>query len=859
MNLLSRLFKPTAEALASSVVLQALWRWLAKKPLEQVLPAYFSGGVAFVGFVGLFVQLGDLGKGWLWATLFIWLLGLVTMSVARIQRRRSASYRWTRAGQEQQTGRERIRAWALPVVICSVLTVGVVVLYRSLTDDTGGDGDSTKDSTAADAAGRTGDGGSAGGRSPGPGGPTSSRSSLAILPFSGADPKAGKGLAGLLHTNLRSVVDLETKDENTVLFWWDSLIGNRHPMTWQQLKVARHAQAHFALTGKFYEVGQLLEITAQVYDVPSEIGEQEYRPRQELKVSGAQDSVLVLVNDLCKQILLVGFNRKAGEIPQLDVGRALSDNLAADTAYFAGEEELRRSHWDKAIAHYKTAATIDSTFGLALLRLSLAHGWKSGVGDSSSYYAERALRHAHGLPEPDSLLVRGNWEYHEQQLSALQTFRTLTTRYPQYARGWYQLGEAYYHIGARALFPREEMRRAFRRAIELDPSFGPAYIHQIQDAFETRDSVVAAELLRRYRLIEPSSTQGQGLDLAFALVWGDSTQRKRAVAMAPSLPSEVLQEALTPLKLGGHLEPATLVAGWLRNAPHEMRYRRIAQRNLAAVHIARGQLKEALEKLLNVPGYEGLTGWDARTLMTWNVVGLLDADSLTRKKALDLLLTIEPVEPMDWFLAGAHAVRQGDTGQLERSLAKLDSLHARATQPRADSLELTRRGPSGTRASLAAGGDSVGRSVSGGGTVRAAVGEPQSVPGALAQALRGLKASQEERTEPALRELIAALPGIPGFCDDQFCLLHAVLRLEVGRLLIKADSLDLAQRYLESVEFGHNLTAAHLLLGMVHDRREEASQARVHYTRFVQDWKQADASLLEFVKKVEERLAQLKE
>ena len=76
-------------------------------------------------------------------------------------------------------------------------------------------------------------------------------------------------------------------------------------------------------------------------------------------------------------------------------------------------------------------------------------------------------------------------------------------KYPDDAESWYLLGEDYQRLGTQALVGREDADRAFGKAIELDPSFAPAYIHLIENAFAAGDSARAGRLSEKSRQLAP--------------------------------------------------------------------------------------------------------------------------------------------------------------------------------------------------------------------------------------------------------------------------------------------------------------------------------------------------------------------
>src|SRR5205823_11126559 len=69
------------------------------------------------------------------------------------------------------------------------------------------------------------------------------------------------------------------------------------------------------------------------------------------------------------------------------------------------------------------------------------------------------------------------------------------------------------------------------RAIALDSSFSPAYLHLVDYAFRQGDSATARTLIDRLRRMTPESPKTVGLALAYALTWGTAPERTAAEAV----------------------------------------------------------------------------------------------------------------------------------------------------------------------------------------------------------------------------------------------------------------------------------------------------------------------------------------
>lgn len=144
---------------------------------------------------------------------------------------------------------------------------------------------------------------------------------------------------------------------------------------------------------------------------------------------------------------------------------------------------FREGDFEAAIPAYERAVEADSTFALAHYRLAHAHGWSAIQGDLTQEAIERAARFADRLPERERVVVLAERALLQGSLDGIEPLEELVRRYPDDVEAWYTLGDTYFHLGEQTLIdPLEEGTKAFARATELDPTFAPAYIHQIDTA-----------------------------------------------------------------------------------------------------------------------------------------------------------------------------------------------------------------------------------------------------------------------------------------------------------------------------------------------------------------------------------------
>jgi TolB-like protein/Flp pilus assembly protein TadD len=642
---------------------------------------------------------------------------------------------------------------------------------------------------------------------------------IAVLPFRVVGPGLEfwrEGMVDVLSTNLEGAAGLRAIDPRAVLSKWRSEIGEGVEASDREaaLEVARELGASYALLGSMVGSAQEVRLTAEVYELRG--GDLQGTTRRE----GSPDSMLALVEALSMDVLRVGLVRSTAGLPQLAVSRVTTSSIDALKAYLAGEQLYRRSRVAESAVEFRRAVEADSTFALALYRLSSAYAWSEGFSPRVSEYAKRALYLSNRLAEREALHLRGGLEYDYGSLSAIETLEELSTRYPDDAEGWYQLGEAYFHIGDQGLHPHEEFRTAFRRAIDLDPTFGPAYHHLIHDAFTRMDSAGARTLIARYRGLGPASPIAIGNNLAYALAWGDSVSRAEAQAALDTAAAEVLSSALWPLYWGSgeYADQLLHVSQALSDERHPLAYRESGQSRLEAAYLIRGQLRQARDVYKARAGEEPFGVTPSRHYLGLHLAGY--SDTLTVSRAAQVLAA-DPV-PVDRFLVGAFAATEGRWEYAEEEARALE-LGAQEADSQDDTLAATE--------GLA-----------------------------LAQALRGYVALRRGAGQIAVQTLEEALPKLPGHGPGfTRSVVHALLRYEMGRLLLDLPRPREAERYFRSLVKSQAVIGAptEFYLGQTYEALGNLEEAKFHYGRFVRWWENCDPELRPWWERGREALVRL--
>jgi serine/threonine-protein kinase len=220
---------------------------------------------------------------------------------------------------------------------------------------------------------------------------------IAVAPFEVLDQPLAlwhEGLVDVLSANLDGAGPLRTVSSNGDRPRWS---GRADPASAASL--GERTGAGLAVFGRLTAAGgDSVRVTATLFDVGRRRGLVEIERRDlASRVDRLADSLSL---DFLREL---GRTRPVGTAHLVSLG---TTSLPALKAFLQGEQFLRRTEWDSALAYFQRAIAADSSFALALRRASLAVGWLRGGFDSLSIaYSLRAGGSTTDLSRRDSLLL----------------------------------------------------------------------------------------------------------------------------------------------------------------------------------------------------------------------------------------------------------------------------------------------------------------------------------------------------------------------------------------------------------------------------------------------------------------------
>lgn len=364
-------------------------------------------------------------------------------------------------------------------------------------------------------------------------GATEAAEGIAVVPFDvrGEDLEIWReGMMDLLANGLDGVGGFRTIDARTVMARWQEQVGDAASADLDQtLRVARASGARYAIAGSVVGLGNDVRLVANVYDLVSG------RELAQGTAEGPTDDVLRLADELA-----VGTMRDL----LLSIGRSGAGDLSAETLttsslpalrdFLEGEAHYRKGRFAEAVQSFERAVAADTTFAIALVRLSEAYGW---LEDASSErmrdYGNRAMAHKDRLPPRYQFIMEGYDALNHGRPHAVGLLEEAVQKYPDDPEAWFLLAETYIHVGGATYGTEDELWEALTKAVELDPNFAPYQVHRAEWAVLRGDRAVAEEAVATYERLSGGSRAGmEAVELAIPLLLGDSAEAAQALARA---------------------------------------------------------------------------------------------------------------------------------------------------------------------------------------------------------------------------------------------------------------------------------------------------------------------------------------
>jgi TolB-like protein len=309
---------------------------------------------------------------------------------------------------------------------------------------------------------------------------------IAVVPFGPTSPdsildRLGRDLAVTLGATLAGIETLRVVDPLTVL----AQTSRNGPASLERaLLMADRLGAGRLLHGSLARSGDRVRLDATLYAVNGARAVARVTVEQDpQRVSAITDSV---VFSLVRQLW-------SGSTPEIPSPAALAtSSVEALRAYLDGEHALAFAEMPRALASFERAYALDSTYWFAYWRSLYPRVYEGTRADSATI--ARIVEHRAQLPPPDRLLVEVMNQSARHQLARLEDgARRFATHWPT----WYTYANLLVHWAPYLGTSYDAARAALERVVELNPHFGPAWEHLHWIAVHQRDTAAIAATLGR--------------------------------------------------------------------------------------------------------------------------------------------------------------------------------------------------------------------------------------------------------------------------------------------------------------------------------------------------------------------------
>lgn len=359
---------------------------------------------------------------------------------------------------------------------------------------------------------------------------------IAVVPFEvrGEDLDIWReGMMDLLANNMDGVGGFRTVDPRTVMARWKEGIGDdSSPDLTATLGAAWATGARYALLGSVVGIGADVRMVSTVYDLDT---------REEIargQAEGPSADVLRLADDLAVgtiRSLLRNTGRQGGT--DLTAETLTTESLPALREFLEGSRHYRRGEFAEAVQGFERAVAEDSTFAIALVRLSEAYGWLEDVNSERMRdFGARAMAHADRLPPRYRFMIVAWDALNRGSAEGLPIVRQAVQKYPDDPEAWFLLAETLIHLPVQTFANDEEIVQALNQAVALDPSFAPYLVHVADLAIARGDRAAAEDAHARYETLTGNDRAIGHAKLAVPILLGDSAEAAEALERARNAP-----------------------------------------------------------------------------------------------------------------------------------------------------------------------------------------------------------------------------------------------------------------------------------------------------------------------------------
>ena len=266
-------------------------------------------------------------------------------------------------------------------------------------------------------------------------------------------------------------------------------------------ELARSRGSGFFVTGRLVERGDSTDVYLDLHTTDGD--DVVARGQASGRMDDAWRPGLTAVNALLPTLIPGGAS---------DVSADWRDRHPTAIANFLlAESAFRRVHLEEALAGYRDAVAVDSTFAVAAIRGAQAASWNHRPDEARSLVSVALSQPLAPRYRHFALGYRHYLQGHAD--SAEAELRLAVEADPDMVGAWMQLGEVFTHLLPLTGTPDSLADAAFARARLLDPSAANILLHPVEIRLRRGDFEAAAPLMRQFMAGEPSAVEAAKLDI----------------------------------------------------------------------------------------------------------------------------------------------------------------------------------------------------------------------------------------------------------------------------------------------------------------------------------------------------------
>ncbi len=263
-------------------------------------------------------------------------------------------------------------------------------------------------------------------------------------------------------------------------------------------EICRKEGCNVIVIGSFVRAGDVFATDAKVLDV----GTKQIINSVNSKGNNVGSILDTQIDELSKAISRsVGISSRKIESARMRILDVTTNSLEAYSYFLKGREAGEKRYWNEARELFEKAVKIDPGFAMAYLYLSKTYG-QMQLGDlqKRDEALKKAYRCSKRATENEQLAIHADYAdiIEQDSRKQLDLLLELAEKAPRDKRVFFSLGLWYrdHEIPDKAI-------DAFKRTVELDPSFGEAANQLAYLYFKRGDFTTALEYLKNYSSLNP--------------------------------------------------------------------------------------------------------------------------------------------------------------------------------------------------------------------------------------------------------------------------------------------------------------------------------------------------------------------